>query len=269
MTFRDSPWPDGTPCWADVVVQDRKRAMAFYGGLFGWELAEGGPDTGGYTMASVDGRQVAGIAQAMDAAQPASWTTYLAVSDADKAVAAIEEAGGQIHAPVMDVLSLGRMAIAADPGGAVFGIWQSGDHTGFQAANRPGTVSWNECMTRDFDGAKAFYTKVFGLGVSDMSAPGFTYATWTVEGRVVGGVGALSEDMPAEIPAHWGTYFSARDTDAVAAKAVELGGTLTSPVFDSPQGRIALLTDDQGAPFRVIAPNDQSGSPDDWDDIES
>jgi hypothetical protein len=71
------------------------------------------------------------------------------------------------------------------------------------------------------------------------------------------------------VPAHWATYFSARDADAVAAKAVELGGSLNFPDFDSPQGRIAVLTDDQGATFRVIAPNDQSGTPDDWDDIES
>lgn len=271
MTFRDTPWPDGTPCWADVMAPDRKRAMAFYGGLFGWELAEGGSDTGSYTMASLDGRQVAGIGQATEQPRPvpAVWTTYLAVSDADKTAAAIEEAGGRLYAPVMDVRSLGRMAIAADPTGAVFGIWQSGEHTGFQAANLPGADSWNECMTRDFEAAKAFYTKVFDLGVSDMSAPGFSYATWTVDGQVVGGVGALAEDVPAEVPPHWGTYFSVRDTDAAVAKALELGGTLVSPVFDSPQGRIAVLTDDQGAAFRVIAPNEQSGTLEDWDDLES
>jgi uncharacterized protein len=271
MTFRNSPWPDGTPCWIDLMLPDRKRALAFYGGLFGWEMVEGGPEMGFYTMALLGGRHVAGIGEPPEGAppMPLAWRTYLATADVDKAATAVEEAGGQLLAPSMDVMSEGRMAMAADPGGAVFGLWQAVDHTGFQVANRPGTVSWNECMTRDFDGAKAFYAKVFGLGTSDMSAPGFTYATWTVDGRVVGGVGALPEDTPAEVPSHWGIYFSVRDTDAAVAKAVELGGTVVSPAFDSPHGRIAVLTDDQGVSFRIVAPNEQSGTAEGWDDLES
>ncbi|HEV7979162.1 VOC family protein [Amycolatopsis sp.] len=255
MTFRDSPWPDGTPCWVDLVVPDRKRALAFYGALFGWDYEEGTEETGFYTLAKHDGRNLAGLMQVMPGQEsmPAVWTTYLAVSDVDKTAEAIAEAGGTIASAPMDVMDLGRMAIAEDPGGAVFGIWQAGTHTGFQLANAPGAVTWNEGMSRDFAGAKAFYGKVFGYELDDLSAPGFDYATIAVGGNVVGGVGALSDEIPAEVPPHWATYFSVTDTDAAVAKVVELGGTVIMPAVDSPHGRVAAVADDQGAPFRVIS----------------
>jgi predicted enzyme related to lactoylglutathione lyase len=257
MTFRDSPWSDGTPCWVDLMVPGRKAAMEFYAGLFGWELEEGGADSGFYTMASLDGRHVAGIGEppAGSPPMPAAWTTYLATSDVDKSVEALLAAGGQVYAPAMDVMTHGRMAIVADPTGAVFGLWQSRAHTGFQVANQPGADSWNECMTRDFEAAKAFYSSVFGYTVEDISMPGFSYATLHVDGSVVGGLGALPHEVPGEVPAHWGTYFSVGDTDAAMAKAVELGGSVMIEPFDSPQGRIAGLVDTQGAAFRVISLN--------------
>jgi predicted enzyme related to lactoylglutathione lyase len=255
MTTRDSAWPDGTPCWVDAMVPDRKRAMDFYGALLGWHFEEGTEETGFYTVASLDGRTVAGLMQSMPGQEemPAVWTAYLATSDVDKTVEAIAEAGGKVVSPAMDVMTLGRMAIAEDPAGAVFGLWQAGDHTGFQLANAAGAVTWNEAMSRDYEAAKAFYTKVFGYVVDDMSAQGFSYATLAVGGNVVGGIGALSEDVPAEVPAHWSSYFAVPDTDAAVARVVELGGTSLSPASDSPYGRQAAVTDDQGAAFRLIS----------------
>jgi predicted enzyme related to lactoylglutathione lyase len=255
MTFRDSSWPDGTPCWVDLVVPDRKRALAFYGALFGWDFEEGTEETGFYTLAKLDGRNLAGLMQAMPGQEsvPAAWTTYLAVSDVDKTAAAIVEAGGKILAAPMDVMDLGRMAIAEDAGNAVFGLWQAGTHTGFQLANAPGAVTWNEGMSRDFAAAKEFYGKVFGYAFEDLSAPGFDYATIAVGGNVVGGVGGLPAEVPAEVPPHWVTYFSVVDTDAAAAKVVGLGGTVLAPASDSPHGRVAAVADDQGAAFRVIS----------------
>ena len=255
MTFRDSAWPDGTPCWADVMAPDRKQAIEFYSALFGWDFVEGPEETGFYSTASLDGRRVAGVGGIPPGQEgmPAVWTTYLAVSDIDKITEAVTEAGGQVVAPPMDVMTEGRMAIAADPAGAVFGLWQAGDHSGMQAANIPGAVVWNEGMSHDFEAAKAFYAKVFGYGFDDMSGPGFSYATLTVGGNVVGGLGTLPEATPAEVPPHWSTYFAVADTDAAVAKLVELGGTVLTPAFDSPHGRVGIVADNQGVAFRVIA----------------
>jgi predicted enzyme related to lactoylglutathione lyase len=267
MTFRDSPWPDGTPCWVDLMAPDRKQAMDFYGRLFGWDFREGTEEAGFYTLALIDGRPVAGLGETPpdQLGMPAVWTTYLSVSDVDKVVEAVTEAGGQIMMPPMDVMTEGRMAVAADPTGAVFGLWQPRDYVGVQVVNVPGTFAWAECMTRDFETAKNFYTKVFGYGIDEMSGDGFTYATLTVGGNIVGGLGVLPADVPAEVPAHWAKYFWVRDTDIAVGKITELGGAAVNPPFDSPYGKIAIVADNRGAQFRVIAPNEQSGTPEGWD----
>src|SRR5450755_108823 len=84
MVTRDTAWDSGTPCWVDLGVDDMARARAFYGGLFGWDLQEGPPEAGGYTMCELGGRQVAGIGAKMGPAEmPSVWTTYIASSDAD------------------------------------------------------------------------------------------------------------------------------------------------------------------------------------------
>ena len=50
-------------------------------------------------------------------------------------------------------------------------------------------MRWNEQVSRDFEGSKAFYAAVFGYEYADMSGDGFSYATFKVDGRDVGGIG--------------------------------------------------------------------------------
>ncbi|MFJ7210185.1 VOC family protein [Amycolatopsis sp. NPDC098790] len=267
MLFRDERWPDGTPSWVDLMVPDQAKAVAFYSGLFGWDVRTGGDETGFYGMAELSGRPVAGIGQIPPGQNvPPVWTTYLSVSDVDKTVASITEAGGRIVMPMMEVLKEGRMAVAADPAGAVFGLWEPGHHLGTQVTAAPGTPAWNECMSRDYPAAKAFYEQVFGFGFEDLSNEEFTYAVLLIDGRPVGGLGALPESVPAEVPSNWSTYFSVADADASAARVTELGGRVLDQPFDSPYGRQVRVLDDQGVAFLVIAPNERSGKPEGWED---
>ncbi|UOX86387.1 VOC family protein [Amycolatopsis sp. FBCC-B4732] len=267
MVFRDERWPDGTPSWVDLMVPDQAKAVAFYSALFGWDVRTGGEETGFYGMAELRGRPVAGIGQTPPGQEmPAVWTTYLSVSDVDKTVTAITEAGGQVLMPVMEVMKEGRMAVAADPAGAVFGLWEAGNHIGTQVTAAPGTLAWNECMSRDYPAAKAFYEQVFGFGFQDLSNDDFTYAVLLLDGRPVGGLGGLPDSVPASVPSNWSTYFSVADADASAAKVAELGGQVQGKPFDSPYGRQVQVTDDQGVPFLVIAPNEQSGKPEGWEE---
>jgi predicted enzyme related to lactoylglutathione lyase len=230
--------------------------MEFYRALFGWEFVEGPEETGFYSTASLDGRRVAGVGGPPPGQEsmPSVWTTYLAVSDIDKTTEAITEAGGQVLAPPMDVMTEGRMAIAADPAGAVFGLWQAGRHSGMEVANIPGAVTWNEGMSHDFEAAKKFYSRVFGYGFDDMSGSDFSYAVLTVGGNIVGGLGTLPAGTSAEVPPHWATYFAVADTDAAVDKVVELGGTVLTAPFDSPHGRMGIVADNQGTQFCVITP---------------
>ena len=119
MSTRDTPWPDGTPCWADLGVPDISKARNFYSDVFAWTVQHGGPETGGYSLAELNGRGVAGVGPKMGPAEaPTMWMTYLATSDADATAAKIKGAGGQLVVEPMDVTDVGRMAVAVDPAGA-------------------------------------------------------------------------------------------------------------------------------------------------------
>ena len=252
MVTRDTPWPEGTPCWVDLSVDDIPKAIAFYQGLFGWDVQRGGPEVGGYSMALIDGKAAAGIGPKMMPDTPSAWTTYLATTDADATAAKIKGAGGQILMDPMDVMDVGRMAVATDITGAAFGIWQARAHTGAQITNVPGAQAWNEQFSRDFEGAKAFYAAVFGYTFGDMSTAEFSYATLLLNSREVGGIGGYPADTPASQPAVWGTYFGTADTDASVAAVIQRGGSVVRPASDSPYGRLATVADDQGAIFSLI-----------------
>lgn len=243
----------GTPSWVDIGVSDFDAAMAFYGGLFGWTFAEGDPEAGGYRQARLGDHAVAGFGPQMNPGPPA-WATYVTVADAAATESAVTEAGGTVVVPVMDVMGLGHMGVYQDPGGAFFSTWQAGTHPGAGVVNEPGSLCWNELSTRNPDGAKAFYAAVFGWGASDNPmGPDEVYTEWQLDGSSVGGMMRLDDRFPPEMPEYWLVYFAVADTDASLATATELGATIVVPPFDSPAGRIAIVTDPAGATFGMIA----------------
>jgi uncharacterized protein len=255
MTLRDNPWPVGTPCWVDLMTSDVGAALSFYGDLFGWQLTVGGPETGGYAMAELGGRAVAGIGPIPQGQQfPPSWTTYLAVTDAAATAGTVTAAGGTVLTPAFDVLDAGTMAVVQDPTGGVFGLWQAGRHFGAAVANEPNTLTWNELVTRDYQVAKDFYAAVFGYTYTEIGDENFQYCTIEVEGNTVGGLGGLPAEVPAEVPAHWRLYFAVDDADAAISKAVELGGSVLRPAEDMPYGRWGDVADAQGATFSLLKP---------------
>jgi uncharacterized protein len=260
MVQRDTPWPAGTPCWVDLGTDDVARATTFYSTLFGWSTQTGPPEAGGYVMCLMQGRPVAGIGPKMGPAEvPTAWTTYLATDDVDATTSKIAPAGGAVLAEPFDVMDVGRMSVAADPGGAVFGVWQARAHAGMGLANEPGAVCWNENMSRSFEANKAFYHDVFGYSYDDMSSDDFRYATFKTTGDGLGGIGDLGTMAPAETPAHWMTYFGVDDADEAAEVATKLGGNVMRPPWDTPYGRMAVFSDDQGAVFAIMAMAQASG----------
>ena len=253
MTERDTPWPPGTPCWVDLMTSDLEAAKQFYAPLFGRQLTAGPPETGGYVMADIGGRSVAGLgAMQGDMAHPPVWTTYLATDDAAATAEQITAAGGQVVAPPMDVMDLGVMAVAQDPTGGTFGIWQSKLHHGVGLANETGSLTWNELMTRDYAAAKAFYAAVFGYTYTEMGAEGSEYSAIEIDGNTVGGLGVLPAEVPAHVPPHWRVYFAVADTDATVEAVTKSGGSVVRPPEDMPYGRHADVADPQGAMVSII-----------------
>jgi len=262
LATRDNPWPDGSPCWIELGAPDIQRAIGFYFSQFGWDIQQGGPEIGGYSTAHLDRRRVAGIGPLMGPpGTPSVWATYFASSDADATATRITRAGGEVLMGPVEVMSLGRMLVAVDVTGASFGVWQARDLNGVQLANSPGAFTWSEHMSRDFEGAKAFYAAVFGYEYGDMSTEGFSYATLLINGQqVVGGIGAHPASAGPAHPAHWGVYFGTADTDKAVELATSHGGRIVQPAKDSPYGRMAVVADNQGAVFSLIS------TPEDPDD---
>ena len=278
MLERDG-FPPGVPAWIDTNQRDPKGAADFYGGLFGWQFENRMPaGSSSYFVATLDGRDVAAVgSQRAGAPTTAAWNTYIAVDDADATAAKVRDAGGTVITEPIDVLDAGRMAVCADPSGAVFGLWQPGTIKGAKAVNEPGSWNFSELRTRDIEGAKSFYGAVFGWEVDevDMGAmagtmvrlPGYADFLERYDPDLrqrhadFGAPPGFSEcvawilPLAADEAPHWSVTFTVADTDAVAARALKLGGTVLVEPFDIPPVRSAVLRDPGGAQFTVNAFN--------------
>jgi predicted enzyme related to lactoylglutathione lyase len=256
MPTRDAA-PIGAPCWVDLMSSDTERSRALYCQLFGWTAEEPAEEFGGYFNFSKDGVRVAGCM----ASQPGSgmldvWSVYLATDDAGKTLDAAAANGGQVHVHAMAVGDLGTMAFVGDPGGAGIGVWQPGRHQGFGILGEPGTPSWFELHTRDYQVTVDFYRTVFGWGTHVLSdTPEFRYTTLKQGEGWLAGIMDASGFLPDGVPAHWSVYFGVDDTDAALAKIVDLGGSIVMAAKDIPYGRLAAAADPTGAQFKLVAPN--------------
>ena len=242
---------EGVPSWVDLGTGDPVEAAKFYGGLFGWDVQAGPPEAGGYAIAHLRGRPVAGLGPQQNPGPP-YWMTYVNVADADAVASRVGHAGGAVFVEPFDVMDVGRAAVFADPTGAVFSIWQPRAHKGAGLVNEPGTYSWSELVTTDVSAATGFYETVFGWGTEGHGEGVGAYYEWKVDGRHVGGMMLKPPHMPAEVPPHWAVYFTVADTDDAVARAVELGGSVVMPPMEIEPGRFAVLSDPTGAVFNII-----------------
>lgn len=251
MTER-SGYAAGMPSWVDIGA-DIDETKRFYGSLFGWVPEDAGPpeQTGGYGFFTKGGKQVAGYGPKQSPGPP-SWAVYIDVTNADEAAKKVEEAGGRVVAAPMDVMTAGRMVVLQDPSGAIFSVWQAGDHKGAQLAAEVGALCWVELNTRDVDAAKGFYPKVFGWKPETHEGP-MPYTEFKLGPESVAGMMSMPEQVPAGVPSHWLAYFGVEDVDASQSRAQQLGATVAMEPMDIPGGgRFSVLLDSQGAVFGLF-----------------
>jgi len=119
----------GTICWADLNTTDPARATAFYSGVFGWEIAPGQDNTG-YLHIKNGAEFIGGIppAEHLPPNSPPHWMIYFYVEDCDAAAAKAKDLGAALHMAPSTIEKVGRMAIVADPQGAVFALFQPLPH---------------------------------------------------------------------------------------------------------------------------------------------
>ncbi len=288
MPERDGYIP-GVPCWADTSQPDPEAAVAFYGGLFGWEFEDVMPagSEGRYFIARIRGGDVAAVGSTPQAGPPtASWNTYVWVDSADETASKVIDAGGTTLTAPFDVMDAGRMGVFADPEGATFCIWQAKQHNGARIVNEAGSVNFNGLHTRDAAAARAFYGSVFGWqtltldgGVEMWTLPGYgDYLERDSPGLreriaamgatpgfedVVASINPIADDQPG-VPASWSVTFAVDDADAIAERAAELGGKVVVAPFDAPWVRATVIADPQGATFianKFVPENKDLASP--------
>ncbi len=123
-------------------------------------------------------------------------------------------------------------------------------------SNPHGTPIWYELMTRDPAAAQRFYEVVAGWQFGEPPPPGsaMDYRMIAAPDGQIGGVFTLTAEMCSQgaQPA-WVMYVGVTDVDASVASIRAAGGQVHVPAFDIPGvGRIAMVTDPQGAPFYVM-----------------
>jgi uncharacterized protein len=264
-----SQYQAGVPCWVDTLQPDPEAAMAFYRGLFGWEFsgpgAIPGDPPGQYFVATVRGRDVAGVGSAPGAgmAPMPAWSTYISVASVDDAVRRVSDAGGTLVAGPMAASPAGTFAAVSDPAGAVFCVWEPEVRHGAQLVNEPSAWAMSMLHTNDPDGAKAFYGDLFGWTPEAFEMGGAEGTLWRLPGYVggepsqpvprdvVGAMVPIADNGSGAVMPHWSVDFWIDDADAAASKTPSLGGSVVVAPFDASGFRTAVLADPHGAVISV------------------
>jgi uncharacterized protein len=267
MSERDG-YRAGVPCWVASVHPDPEAGVAFYTALFGWEAADIMPPEGAgrYFVCTLRGRAVAAVGSGRGGAAPQvpTWGTYIWVDSAEETAARAADAGGSVLTEPFDLLDAGRLAVLADPAGAVFCAFQPGRHRGAQVVNEPGAWAMSTLNTPDPETAAAFYGRLFGWQADAMDFGGMTAAMWRLPGYRGGEPG---QPVPADVvgvllpqapdqgrdasPPSWSVDFWVNDPEATAATATALGASVLVPPLDTPVGRTGIVADPQGASFSI------------------
>lgn len=248
--------------WYELMTRDLAAAEAFYRQAIGWTIADSGMPGMKYSIFSAGSTGVGGMMTLPDDAAargvPPNWCGYVGVPDVDAMAARVTAAGGSIHHAPADIPGVGRLAVAADPHGAVFCLFRGNmDAMPPQPpAGTPGLIGWHELYADDLDAAWAFYGSLFGwtrAEAIDMGPGMGAYQLFAAGGPApIGGMMKRPPQVPA---ACWLYYVNVDAIDAAAARAQAGGGQVINGPMQVPGGSwIAQCVDPQGAMFAMVAP---------------
>jgi predicted enzyme related to lactoylglutathione lyase len=243
------------------MTSDQDAAEAFYGAVVGWRMADAGQPGMRYTILSAGDRGMGGLmalpADACAAGARPGWLGYIGVPDTDGAAKRIVEAGGSIHRAPENIPNVGRFAVVADPGGAVFQLLTPlprEDAPPAAEATTPGLVSWHELYASiGQEAAFAFYSGQFGWETAELMdmGPMGKYRIFGADGVPMGGMMDKPENVPASA---WAFYVNVDGLDAAVKRIEANGGQVLMGPHEVPGGSwIVRAVDPQGAAFALVS----------------
>ncbi|HEY4045430.1 MAG TPA: VOC family protein [Acidobacteriaceae bacterium] len=246
--------------WHELRTTDAKGAEDFYTHVVGWQAKNSG-DPGGipYKLLSVGDLSTAGLMQLtpdmLAAGMKPAWVGFIGVDDVDAYAKRVEQAGGKLHFPPLDIPTIGRFASVEDPQGATFLLFKGSlDYAPPRPpAGSPGTVGWNELSANDEQSAWPFYSGIFGwtLDTTMDMGPAGTYRIFNNGGAQMG---AMMTRDPSKSPVpFWLYYINVEDIDAAVTRIKEKNGQVLMGPHQVPGDLwIVLGHDPQGAMFSLV-----------------
>jgi len=246
--------------WYELLTTDPAAAEAFYTHVVGWTaeaVSAPGIDMP-YTMLKAGGMPVCGLMaqppEARAAGAPPAWLGYVGVDDVDAAADKAKALGGAWLMPPMDIPTVGRFAVTADPQGAALGVFRytCEDPPPPPAMMATGTVGWHELVTDGWQKAFDHYAARFGWTKNeamDMGPMG-TYQLFAHGEHPIGGMMNRPPGVPASF---WLYYFVVDDIDSAIARIGAKGGQVVNGPMEVPGGAwIVQALDPQGALFALV-----------------
>jgi predicted enzyme related to lactoylglutathione lyase len=249
--------------WYELMTSDQEAAADYYAKVVGWTASDMPMPGGGdrrYVILNVGTRGVGGIMRISNemragGARP-GWVGYIHVADVDAKAKEIEAAGGKVLMGPDDIPEVGRIAMVADPGGALFYLMMPFPREEMPPLEpgTPGLIGWHELYSSLGDkGAFDFYSSQFGwetMHEMDMGPMG-TYRIFGADGVQMGGMMNKPDNIPASA---WGFYVNVDGIDSAAARVKDHGGEVLMGPHDVPGGSwIVRCRDPQGANFALVS----------------
>jgi predicted enzyme related to lactoylglutathione lyase len=116
----------GEFCWSEIGTTDLEQCMTFYKNVFGWEIKESkaaGAEMQ-YHEFNLPGEYAMGGIYKMTPEMfgghmpPPHFMNYVSVTNVDETASKVEDLGGKIVSPPMDIPNVGRFCVIQDPTGA-------------------------------------------------------------------------------------------------------------------------------------------------------
>jgi hypothetical protein len=241
--------------WYDLMTPDLAASSKFYREVVGWAIADSGMPGMGYSILKAGGVDVGGMME-MAGGPPPMWSGYIYSPDVDADAKRAVKLGGSICKEPEDIPGVGRFAVLADPGGAMFNIFapNSSESPTEVPPNSPGHIGWRDLRAGDGKAAWDFYSQMFGwTEAGSMEAgPQGTYRMFASGKDMVGGMMTKRPETPN---ASWQFFFNVDAIDKAAARVRAAGGRVTMEPMEVPGGDWIIEAEDpHGASFGLVAP---------------